>query len=491
MKAFVFLYAAEMTDFAFRTDFKGVSARDKTALWAKHIDTSIGTQSIDDKMTVAQLLSRMETVLHEKKADFAVYAWADCPFLNDALTSELIALHTRYKAEYSFADGYPYGLTPEIIDAGTVRILSELARSKPDLGNAPVKRDSLFSLLKTDINSFEIETLIAPEDYRYLRLSLNCFSLRDSLCCRRLHELCPDTANADMLCKTAQNSEQVQRTLPSFYNVQIYSSGKAENIYEVQTAAAAMDFKKFKSFLADASEFSPDAVIGLSFLGDPVYHPDFVLFAEAVLARPEFSLLIETDAQNLDIKTIERIRAAAADNAVRNTGYKAVNWIIKLDAADETVYKRIHTAGSLETAENAVRTLKPLFPNAVYPQMVRIHCNENQLEAFFRKWKADGELIIQKYDHISGFLEDMRPADLSPALRTPCWHIKRDMCILADGRVPRCKAAVFNTEDFYGNIFTDGLESVWNKGYPRLREQLQGIYTGDCKKSDEYYTFNF
>jgi len=65
------------------------------------------------------------------------------------------------------------------------------------------------------------------------------------------------------------------------------------------------------------------------------------------------------------------------------------------------------------------------------------------------------------------------------------------MCILADGRVPRCKTAVFFADDFYGNVFTEDLETVWNRGYNKLEEQLKGSYGGTCEKSDEYYTFNF
>ena len=132
-------------------------------------------------------------------------------------------------------------------------------------------------------------------------------------------------------------------------------------------------------------------------------------------------------------------------------------------------------------------------------------CNENQLEHFFRQWKADGSgnLIVQKYDPVSGFLKDERTADLSPAVRTPCWHIKRDVCVLSDGSVPRCKAAVFaagsgshcavgsETSGFYGNVFTEELQTLWERGTFKLQEQLDGIYSDQCGTSDEYYTFNF
>ena len=497
MKPLVFLVSAGLKPFADEKIFQGLSAREKARIWADSVPDSAGTDFIDTAKTLPSVFLHMADAAQSLHADCAVLAYADCPFLNNRLCAELLELHRKYAAEYTFADGYPYGFTPEIIDVGLLRILAALAEAKSEFAQAVFNRDSVFSLLKTDINSFEIETLIAPQDYRYLRLDFSCSSKRNTLACRRLFNLLPECDDADLLCKTAAETADVQRTLPSFYNVQIYASGEKESIYEPAVKGdcgpVQADIDSFKTLTEKIAAFSGDAVVGLSFCGDPLYHADFASFAEAVLEHKELSLLIETDAQMLDEQTALRIQRAAGANEVRLSGYAAVNWIIKLDACDEQLYKEIRTRGSLKKGEEAVHLLKKLFPGAVYPQMVRMNCSEHQLEGFFRHWKADGggELIIQKYDHISGLLEDMRPADLSPAVRTPCWHIKRDMCILADGRVPRCKAAVFDSGGFYGNVFTEGLEKIWDKGYAKLNEQLGGTYDGQCGKSDEYYTFNF
>ncbi|WP_428768549.1 spiro-SPASM protein [Treponema sp. HNW] len=495
MKPFVFLIEAGLRSFADEKLFAGKSAREKAELWAAETQDSCGTDCIKTPVSLPSLLKHMCGQLSARNADTAVLAFADCPFLNAALTAEMLDLHKKYRAEYTFADGYPYGFTPEIIDAGTLKILLKLAESKEDFTQGDVKPDSLFSLIKTDINSFEIETLIAPRDYRYLRLNFSCSSKRDTLACRRLFNLLPDCTEAALLCEKARSTAEIQRTLPAFYNIQICSSEGGESMYEpaVTTSAlpASMELASFNTLLKKISDFSDDAVISLSFLGEPLRHPDFVLFAEAVASYKNLSLLIETDGQNLDEQTAVRIQKAFSAHRPGSGVDAPVNWIVKLDACDEQTYKTVRKKGSLEAAEKTAALLKTLFPGAVYPQMVRMKANEHQLEAFFRRWKAEGELIIQKYDYISGLLEDLRPADLSPAVRTPCWHIKRDMCILADGSVPRCKTAVFFSEPSYGNVFTEELETVWARGAEKLKEQLQGLYTGTCEKSDEYYTFNF
>lgn len=531
------------TYFADEKLFAQKSAFERATEWTQSVKNSVATEIVlktdiqadGGNVRFSALLHRINELVQKHHADFAVYAWADCPFLDAKLTAELIDYHTKYKAEYTFAEGYPYGFAPEIIDAGTLRILSALADSKPELKSAILDRESIFTLLKTDINSFEIETVIAPADWRYLRLKLCCNSKRDSLACKYLFDLAtkasvakleenlegkafPSPAHgcglplphgANELSALAEKSAQVQRTLPAYYNIQLFSQSELQTIYEPPVDTASMNFQHFQKLIGDIADFSDDAVISLSFLGDPLYHCDFLQCAQAVLEHKKLSLLIETDGLCVTTKIATAIKALVTENSVRANGQKAVNWIIRLDAADEKTYQKIHNpngttiekstscaAANLATAENAVTILKKLFPDAVYPQMVRMNCNENQLEGFFRRWKADenGELIIQKYDHVSHLLSDERPADLSPAKRYACWHLKRDMNILADGRVVRCKAAAFATDTddaILGNAFTESLQDVWARGENNLKEQLNGSYKGQCGVSDEYYTFNF
>ena len=156
MKPFVFLMAADLKPFADEKLFAGKSAREKAELWASAVENSCGTDCIKNSLPLAELLKYMSEVLASRNADTAVFAFADCPFLNNKLTAELLDLHTKYKAEYTFADGYPYGLTPEIIDAGTLKILVQLAESKADFAQAEVKPGTLFSLIKYCNISFEM-----------------------------------------------------------------------------------------------------------------------------------------------------------------------------------------------------------------------------------------------------------------------------------------------------------------------------------------------
>ncbi len=54
----------------------------------------------------------------------------------------------------------------------------------------PVRRDSLFETIRRDINAFDIETRISPDDMRLLRLSLTADNPRNTLLLRRLEAAC-------------------------------------------------------------------------------------------------------------------------------------------------------------------------------------------------------------------------------------------------------------------------------------------------------------
>ena len=113
------------------------------------------------------------------------YAYADAPLLDGELSRRIYENHLKYYAQYSFADGYPYGLTPEIINTGILPALIDLVAQE----NPSVERNTLFTVLGRDINSFDVETEIAPRDQRLLRLSLTADTGRNFLFLRLVERL--------------------------------------------------------------------------------------------------------------------------------------------------------------------------------------------------------------------------------------------------------------------------------------------------------------
>ncbi|WP_294430538.1 spiro-SPASM protein [uncultured Treponema sp.] len=528
MKNLVILYGGDLTVHAFEKVFDKKSAFERVLDWAglfsekiilftkksSQIESELSSVVSSnpkvelvtrDSWTKALFISEISSVLKKHDAQSAIVSYADTPFLNEKLTRDLIEMHEKYAAEYSFADGFPYGLTPELIETGTASILSELALSNlKSEGEKLIDREAIFSVMKGDINSFEIETLIADEDYRLLRFNFETSSKINFLACKNLFEAAlaqnTDLREPYALSNLAAKTVSVMQTVPAFYNIQISSRYNHKYCYSLESIGKNpcgkefMSPEDFKKILSQIADFSENAAISLSAFGEPLLHADFLDFASQVInlndENHKIQLLIETDGQLVNEELASKISSLASSRNVE------VNWIVYLDSVEKSMYASIHNCAEsdFDKAILSVQILEKYFEGHVYPQFMRMKTNENQLEAFYRFWNAKenpshGQLIIQKYNSVCQVLPDLKSADLSPVNRLPCWHLRRDMTILADGSVPFCFQLSFGENA--GNILSDGIEKVWGSFQKILESHLSQNYTDNCSICDESYTFNF
>lgn len=528
MKSLVVLFAGELTGYAFEPLIDSSSAfKEAVGKAARFPDVErillltrndIVSQFPDafrkDHLSRVDVIPRdswtarsfFECISREAEGFTQIFIiWADCPFLDPDFAAILHKKHVKYAAEYTFADGYPYGLCPEILDRGILPVLAKLSEG----AQTPVTRSLIFDTIKKDINSFDIETDIAPVDLRHLRLELACDTKRNALLCRTLEGI--NATNYGEVTKTRAES---LRTLPAFYSVQIAGkcpfectycpypefclSGKGKSPGLSATKRTdTMSLSDFANLVKKIAEFSGDAVISLSLWGECSYHPDIASFVECVLSYPGLSVLIETTGIGWQESAFEKISEAAKASAPRTNGQKAVNWIISLDAVGSGCYGVAHGIPSIEAdalLREALATTEKLqanFPGTVWPQMVRMNENEVELETFYRFWKERyRQVIVQKHDHFCKSITDRRVADLSPLTRNTCWHIKRDMCILLDGTVPACKEDLY-AERSYGNALTGTLPGIWERTGAVYTQHTKCNYEGMCGACDEYYTYNF
>jgi spiro-SPASM protein len=435
--------------------------------------------------------------------DLTYFAWADSPFLDPKLAEALALRHLRGAAEYSYSDGWPAGLSPEILSPGTAGILAAINAG----GETPVQRDTIFAVLQKDINAFDIETEISPVDLRQRRLNLSASSKRDLLLLRRLWDagLSSADSTADAVTRIILEKPTLLRTLPAFYPVQVVSAcpqscticpyPKSAGFPSTENGFSYMSVKDFSLLLDKITDFSDDAVVDLSLWGELAMHPQKNELVMAVLRRPSLSLVIETSGIGWEKADFEALASETAAAAPRKNGMPPLSWIVSLDTNDEAEYQKLRGNGFGEAVENA-RSIVSLFTKSSYVQAVRTRGNEDSIEKFYRFWKAENvNVIIQKYDSFCGVLPPLSAADLSPVKRCPCWHIMRDMPILPDGSVPACRETVCNTNrntmPVLGNALSENLELVWQRGEPLFERHCAEIYDDPCIKCDEYYTFNF
>ncbi len=431
--------------------------------------------------TMEELFSVM--AVYARDFDTLYFLYGDIPLVDSAIVKRMYANHKDYFASYTFADGYPYGLAPEILSSGILSRLISLAQKH----SVPLSRGGIFDVIQKDINSFDIETEISEKDQRLLRVSLAADTKRNFNQLKRIMEA--GGTDEKSVVSLLENHQELLRTEPAYVTAQIVSGclqscsycpypGIKGNVLEEREV---MPLEKWKIILNKVKEFSDDAVFSVSLWGEPSLHPDIVGIVKETLSFPSFSLIIETSGLGWTTEIIDTIKEES-DNRVF--------WVLSLDGENEEIYRKLRGKGWAEARAVAEYLFKN-FTDHFYLQSVRMKTNEEYLEKFYREWKEKGvQTIIQKYDHFCGVLPDKKVTDISPVRRFPCWHLKRDLTILLDGTVQMCREDLKN-EHPYGNIFSENLPDIWERGTGLYLDHIQGVYPGICGKCDEYYTYNF
>lgn len=422
------------------------------------------------------LLQAMEE--ESEEGSRIVYFALDEPLLQQSVTSALLELAREYQTEYTFADGYPEGVAPEIIDRRILPVLRSLQQEKPEA----LGRDFLFRLIQHDINAFDLETHIAPVDLRLLRASLTCDSRLNVLLCRRL--LSSGIEDEQAILERLPAERTLLRTVPAYINLQVTNQLSQrvsyEPFWELQAGEEPrhLSLERFRTLLDELEQFSPEAVVSIGYRGEPGLHPEILELIHEVESRQRLSLYLETSGVGWPAQSVK----ALCEGALGRTTV-----IVLLDAASRESYRAIRGEG-FEEALSFANALRSAHPRVTYVQATRLREHQETLEEFYEAWKKDNP-IIQKYNHYCRTLEDRRVTDLSPLHRFPCWHLQRDLTVLVDGSVVRCQEDLQGASDF-GNIFEDSLEMVWRRGEELFSAHNRGEYPGICGACDEYYSFN-
>ena len=515
MKSIVVLFD-EKNKYEDEKVFAGKSAKELCQISASSFGFEVRT--ISGCSTITSLLEELDKICRETQSDSLIFSYADCLFVNKSLAQGLLSTHLDYKAEYTFAEGYPEGFAPEVLDKGTIAILLELSKTTAsELGSQKVTRHSLFDMIKTDINSFEVETVLAPVDWRLFRFAFDCRKKENFIACQKLFEqfekdLSADEglANADPveLSKAAASNPGILKTIPSFYNLQLAQKCQGKCSYcpypkalsqkegtEPTAASKIMDYNKACSLIDQIAKFSGEAVVGLSAWGECFNHPDLLKIIEKILSYEGLSVFIEADGCSIPDSFATELAKVVNAAPERKNGWQKIMLVVSMDGFTAQTCAGLRGSDfNLEKSVDAVKKLQEAVPDCVYPQFVRMNANEAELENFFRYWKeksnaSKGNFIIQKFNSFAGLLKNEEPADLSPLERNICWHLRRDLTILCNGDVPLCYSRVL--DDIQGNVFEEGLAAVWEKLNDELKNHINQNYCEKCGGCDEFYTFNF
>ncbi len=410
-----------------------------------------------------------------------IYLHLDAPFVDPQLIKKMLEIHRHYVAEFTFADGYPQGLTVEIINSAIIAPLKHLCRREEQLESSTM----LFDIIQRDINAFDVETELSPVDLRDLRLALRCNSRHSYLICKEL--VARQAWGSEAIIDTLTNQPQLLRQLPAFISLEVVRQTSQEPSYlpyqilkqSRTNMPSEMSAQNFKKFLAQLATFAPQATLHISLWGEVALHSDPLALINMV-RQHSFTCMVESSGVGWRAPELAALKESNLDDVI---------WIVALDSNDPTLYRQLRGEG-YEEAQRFAHSMVERYPQRTYIQMVRMQQSEAQLEPFYNYWKEKTEnIIIMKYDHYCGLLPDLRVTDIAPVKRRPCWHIKRDLSIMVDGSVPMCREDL-QLKRPMGNIHHDSLEIIWERGMQIYQQHIDGKYPTMCAGCDEYYTYN-
>jgi spiro-SPASM protein len=411
----------------------------------------------------------------------------NAPFLNKVLFDRLLQLHETYAAHFTFADAYPAGLGVDLIDSRVLRAMQGLAERNP----LPITEQGLFDLIRLDVNAFDVETEIANDDMRMLRLSFTDTSTERRLLIKRFQALLPaqwHLESPEAIACIIRANQHALRLIPAWFNLQLSTSCPQTCSYcpwgiqgYSRKPQVEMPLEQAQQLVLQIAAWNPEAALSVSLWGEPALYSQIEAFILGVLEKTRLALYIETAAIGWDLPLLERLS--------QHPESKRLFWIASLDSADPQVYRKMRGEGFAEAWAGA-RILFKLFPERVWFQAVRCTENELVIQAFYAQCKEEKiPCIIQKYDHFNHRIPDQRVSDIGPFSRFACWHLKRDMHILVDGKVPRCRED-FLAEHCLGNVFEQTLMQIWEQGQGLYQDHVARRFEGMCENCDEYYTFN-
>jgi len=433
-------------------------------------------KDINTEKELLDLISR----LTEPEEDRVQIVWLSglSPFFIEERLNELSEIHEKWQASFTFADGYPSGLYPEIINFEDISEMLKLAENKPF-----DESFSFFTVLSRNINEFDIESIMVKEDIRQLRVELLCNNKGNALLCSRF--ISKRNCNADDLVKLILKNQNKLMTLPYYYQIQINSTCPQVCSYCPYSEFSEKSHKyisseNFEEILKKISKFSSECHVSLSLWGEPALHPQILSVLKVFEAYPQIIPVVETSGIGWNSDLFINLSKELLSRIL---------WIVSVDSTNPETYRKLRGPGFDEAVKFAI-TMNSL--SRLYVQSVRMKSNNEELPGFLAFWEFRKiNTIIQKYDSFAGKLPDLKIVDLQPVKRHACWHLRRELVIDLKGNVSMCRE-VFNDNSFIlGNIYSDTPGDIWSKQQDLFSRQTAGHFSEICRRCDEYYTYNF
>jgi spiro-SPASM protein len=404
--------------------------------------------------------------------------YADSPFLDISIIKEMIELHLKYLAEFTFSENLPAGLSCEIVSKELIDAIPEFKE----------KTLPLTQVIKSNINNFDIEIYYKDPDIRDKRISFLSCRWRDVRIMENIKKIHAAIPPYETIKGIIEENPDVLYIGPSYLEIELAGQCDLDCLFcyrnTLKQVHGELDAGLFKKILEQMKYFNIPYTVCFGGSGEPLMHRCFYEILEiANNERLIETIVIETNGIYADVNY---------RTVIMNAGQK-IKTIVNVNGMNSETYLKIHGKDFFERVQQNIIALKEIAGDRLYIQIMKIKETEPYLDAYYDYWeKQKIPIILQKQNTYLGRIEDRRYSDLSPLDRIPCWHLQRDLYITADGSVSFCKQDVDG--DFScGNIQSAILADIWEKKKASFVQEYKKNYPTrpDCKSCDEWYTFNF
>jgi spiro-SPASM protein len=422
-----------------------------------------------------------KTLVEKSQAVSLVRIYADAPFIDDVVVEEICSIHEKYLAEFTYSENVPAGLSCEVFSA-------ELIKSLPETDE---KRLPLSQVIRSNINQFDVELYYKAPDIRDKRLAFRSGDPRENRIMQTLFSRIGRYPKYEELKSLIEENGDVLYQSPSYLEVELTGNADVETIYSLRKGLKSvrgdMEPAVFSSIIEGIRTFDLPYSICLGGSGDPLCHPSFYQILDSIRNETLVkTIIIETDGTRCDADFSEYVSKA---NDSR------ITIIVDCSGYDAKSYSLIHESPRFDEILGNVKKLRDAMGDHsknLHVQLMKIKETEPFIDAYYDMWEAEKvQIILQKHNSFLGAIEDRRYYDLTPLDRVPCWHLQRDLFVMADGRVGFCKQDI-NGAFSKWKISELSLQEIWKS----RREIFMKDYSGkratspDCSKCDEWYTFN-
>jgi spiro-SPASM protein len=403
------------------------------------------------------------------------------PLADQSLMKTAWDRHKKFFSQYSYSENLPEGIIPYIL---TREFLATLPDKLPN---------DVHAFFLKNINQYDVDIFYIPPDLRQYRFDFRLNDVRNATLIESLLEK-DSNISYDQILPAIKARPNIFRLSPSYIEWEIYKGCELEcsfcprQFIDKSNEPTIFTFENVKSSIDKMDHsFSTPYTICLGGNGEPLLHPNINEIIHEILKESKLKELIIETALYKNVDSFLTF-LTSLDESLR----QKLTIIVNFSTLKPDTYSRLYGKNLHSTILTDIGRLKLVLPpSSLHVQMIKMIEVGDEVEAYFTFFEQMGiNVILQKYNRFAGKLPEKRVSDLTPIHRDFCWHLNRDLVIDVSGNVSICKQ---NTTEILGNVLTEDLLLIWEKGQKHFAATLLGNHgeiPAPCLNCDEWYTFN-